>query len=213
LSRPAQIEFLSRTARLYDPVARALRFPRLWETLAERAGPAFGEACLDLCTGTGGVAVALARRGARAVGLDLAPGMLDRARRKAHAAGVAGRARFLRGDAAALAFPDRSFPVVTCSMALHEMAEEERSRVLREMRRVSRDRVLVADYRVPAAPLGAAVFRLTRAFEYLESDDFEGFARRDLRARLLAADLAVESRLDCGPYRIWCCRPGPGGPG
>lgn len=210
MSRPGQIDFLSRTARLYDPLVRAMGFPSLWDAVAECARPGAGESCLDVCTGTGGVALALARRGARVVGIDLASGLLARARRKARGDEAASPIRFLRGDARALAFADASFPVVTCSMALHEMAEAERCTVLRELRRVARDRVIVADYRPPGSRLGGAIFRLSHAFEYLESDDFEGFARGDFEDRLGAAGLGVQARIDHGGYRIWQCRPAAG---
>jgi ubiquinone/menaquinone biosynthesis C-methylase UbiE len=206
MSRPAQIRFLSRTASLYDPVVRALGFGRLWEALAERLNAAEGTRVLDACTGTGGSALALARRGYRVVGFDLAAGMLERARRRARDGGLDRRVRWLRMDARQVAFPDGAFPVVTCTMALHEMAEAERERVLRELRRVARDRVLVADYRVPAGVWGGALFRLSRAFEYLESDDFGGYLARDFRARLEAAGLRVDAPFDAGAYRVWPCR-------
>src|SRR5512139_607321 len=106
MSRPTQIAFLSRTARLYDPTVHALGFAPLWEAVADCAAAAPATACLDACTGTGGVALALARRGARVVGIDLADGMLARALRKATAAGLAGRVRFLPMDARRLDFED-----------------------------------------------------------------------------------------------------------
>jgi ubiquinone/menaquinone biosynthesis C-methylase UbiE len=208
VSRPGYIRFLSRAAPLYDAVVRPMGFPGLWDALAARAGVARGVACLDVCTGTGGVALALARRGAEVVGVDVAGGMLSRAARKARANGVAGSVRLARMDARALAFADGAFPVVTCAMAVHEMAEAEREAVLSEIARVAGERVLVADYRVPEDGAGALLFRARRAYEYLESDDFESYAARDLGERLAAARLAVEDPFDHGPYRIWPCRAG-----
>jgi ubiquinone/menaquinone biosynthesis C-methylase UbiE len=212
MSRPGRIRFLSRTAPLYDPVVQPLGFRRLWEAVAEWAMGRAGTPCLDVCTGTGGVAVAMARRGGRAVGLDLAPGMLRHARRKALAAGVADRTEWVRMDARHIAFRDASFPLVICTMSLHEMAEEERRLVLREMRRVASDRVVVADYRVPRAGWQGALFWVFRAFEHLESDDFEGFASVDVRERLEGAGFLVEPPWDCALYRIWPCRVRAGGP-
>ena len=52
MSRAAQIRFLSRTARLYDPVVRTLGFSRLWDAIATQAVPGPGARCLDVCTGT-----------------------------------------------------------------------------------------------------------------------------------------------------------------
>jgi ubiquinone/menaquinone biosynthesis C-methylase UbiE len=204
MSRSGQVPLLSLAAPLYDSVVCAMGFPTLWESLAERVAP--GSRCLDVCTGTGGVALALARRGSHVIGLDVAAGMLAQARKKARAARVVGRTHWLRMDARRLAFPDGSFENVTCSMALHEMAEDERGAVLRELRRVASERVLVADYRVPANPWSGLLFRIARSYEYLESYDFEGFASGDFGARLERAGFGVDTPWDEGSYRVWPCR-------
>jgi hypothetical protein len=95
-------------------------------------------------------------------------------------------------------------------MALHEMSEDERARVIAELRRVASRRVLVGEYRVPAPGWRRRFFQLRRAYEYLESDDFPGFTARDVGLRLAAVGLSVESPVDAGAYRIWPCRvPGP----
>jgi ubiquinone/menaquinone biosynthesis C-methylase UbiE len=71
---------------------------------------------LDLGTGTGVVALALAERYAEAdvVGIDLSPGMIEEARRKVPAE-LSGRLRFEVGDASALACPDGDFDLVVLS--------------------------------------------------------------------------------------------------
>jgi SAM-dependent methyltransferase len=68
---------------------------------------------LDLGTGTGQGAFAIARRfpDAEVVGVDLADAMLAEARRKTPAE-LAERVRFESGDASALPFPDASFDLV-----------------------------------------------------------------------------------------------------
>jgi len=209
VSRPGRIRFLSRTAPFYDPTVNALGFRRLWKNLAERTAPGPGTPCLDVCTGTGGAALALARRGTPVIGLDLSAGMLERARRKARATGLAERAHWVRMDACRLAFRNGTFALVTCTMALHEMAEEERGQVLRELQRVASNRVLIADYRVPPSGWSRPLFHLLRVFEYLESDDFESYRTDDLPARLEKAGFGVEEAWDEGPYRVWLCRVSP----
>ena len=206
MSRASQIRFLSKTAPLYDSVVRAMGFRGLWAEMVASASPAPGTLCLDACTGSAGVALGLAARGARVVGLDLAEGMLDLARRKTHARRLGANVRLVRMDARSLGFPSRQFPLVTCCMALHEMAEEERSRVLAELCRVSCGRVLVADYDVPPSRVGRALFSLGRAFEFLESDDFGSFLARGMAARLEEAGLEIEGASRAGSYRIWSCR-------
>ncbi|CAG0985599.1 demethylmenaquinone methyltransferase / 2-methoxy-6-polyprenyl-1,4-benzoquinol methylase [Myxococcaceae bacterium] len=208
MSRPAQIRFLSGVAALYDPVVAALGFRGLWRRVADVASPAEGAHCLDVCTGTGGVAIALAARGANVIGLDLAPGMLARAEQKARRRGLESRVRFARMDARAIAFPEKSFDLVTCCMALHEMSDEERDAALSELARVARADVLVAEYRVPERGLAAFAFRLGHVFEYLESDDFRSFLQRGMEDRLAGAGLRIEERADAGAYRLWRCRAG-----
>jgi ubiquinone/menaquinone biosynthesis C-methylase UbiE len=206
MSRAGQIRFLSRTARLYDPVVRTLGFPRLWDAIASHASPAAGTPCLDACTGTGGVALALARRGGAVVGVDLSGGMLARAARKAEAAGLAGRVSFQRMDARRLGFEDGAFPIVTCAMALHEMAPSERLHVLRELRRVASERVVVAEYEVPPRGARRLAFRALHAFEYLESDDFASFLARGALGCMEDAGLSADLHVRTGSYAVWSCQ-------
>jgi ubiquinone/menaquinone biosynthesis C-methylase UbiE len=71
---------------------------------------------LDLGTGTGVVAKALAERypEAEVLGIDLSPGMIDQARRQLRS-GLAGRVRFEVGDASALDCDDGAFELVVLS--------------------------------------------------------------------------------------------------
>lgn len=82
---------------------------------------------LDLGTGTGQGAFAIARRfpHAQVVGVDLAEGMLAEARSKTPAE-LAERVRFERGDASALPFADASFDVVAHANMIPFFDELER---------------------------------------------------------------------------------------
>jgi ubiquinone/menaquinone biosynthesis C-methylase UbiE len=77
---------------------------------------------LDVGTGTGDGALALARRfpEAEVVGVDLAEGMLELARRKAP------QLRFERADASRLPFPDGSFELVAHANMIPFFDEVER---------------------------------------------------------------------------------------
>ena len=98
---------------------------------------------LDVATGTGDLALALAgRRGIqRTMGLDILPDMAGRARRKALSKGLDGSAQFLVGDALYLPFPNDSFACATSGWGLRNMPDvkgglEELVRVVRPGGRV-----------------------------------------------------------------------------
>jgi SAM-dependent methyltransferase len=112
--------------------------------------PVEGRTVLDVGTGTGRAAIALARRGAIATGVDASHQMLDVARRRASEAHVT--VTFAEGDAHGLAFDDRSFDAVVCLRVLMHTPDWRRS--LGELCRVARNRV-VFDY--PALASAAAL--------------------------------------------------------
>ena len=75
------------------------------------------ERALDLGTGTGTIARAMAARGARVVGLDPDPDLLAEARRLARAAGVA--VRYVVGRAERTGLPDADMDVVFAGQCWH----------------------------------------------------------------------------------------------
>jgi SAM-dependent methyltransferase len=94
--------------------------------------PRAGEHWLDVATGTGGVALRAARSGARVTGFDVAPRMLEQARRKA----VAERLplKLVEGDGRELPFEDGSFDVVSSCLGFTFHPEDEGA--MRELSRV-----------------------------------------------------------------------------
>src|SRR5204863_10200404 len=56
------------------------------------------EYVIDLCSGDGRIAIAAAKRGARALGVEYEPDLVALARRNAQEAGVADKAQFIHGD-------------------------------------------------------------------------------------------------------------------
>jgi len=97
-----------------------------------RLGLTGAERCLDACTGTGDLAVALLAGGAReVVGSDFAPEMLEIARKKA-----GDRATFLQADTTRLPFADADFDVATVGFGVRNLQNldgglKELCRVLR----------------------------------------------------------------------------------
>jgi ubiquinone/menaquinone biosynthesis C-methylase UbiE len=100
-----------------------------------------GRTVIDVGTGTGRGALALARRGASVTGVDASAQMLDVARQRASAAGLV--VDFREGDAHKLAFADRSFDAAVSLRVL--MHTPDWRRCLAELCRVARERV-VFDY-------------------------------------------------------------------
>ncbi|MBO9534589.1 MAG: class I SAM-dependent methyltransferase [Solirubrobacteraceae bacterium] len=94
----------------YDVIARTITGPPISEALAA-AGPVGGQRVLDVATGTGNLAIELARRGAEVDGLDLVPELLAVARERADAEGF--DIAWAAGDAEALPYADGSFDLVT----------------------------------------------------------------------------------------------------
>ncbi|MFZ0428025.1 MAG: bifunctional demethylmenaquinone methyltransferase/2-methoxy-6-polyprenyl-1,4-benzoquinol methylase UbiE [Acidobacteriota bacterium] len=118
---------------------------------------------LDLCTGTGDLALTLAA-GARIVGCDFCRPMLDIGRSKADGRGLAGSVRFVEGDALALPFRDASFDAVTIAFGLRNL--EDHRAGLREMARVIRPggRIAILEFSIPTVPVlrQAYLFYFTR---------------------------------------------------
>jgi len=81
------------------------------EQLCDSADLHAGWHVLDVATGSGNAAIAAARLGCSAVGVDYVPALLERGRRRAAAESL--DVVFMDGDADALPFPKASFDAVT----------------------------------------------------------------------------------------------------
>ena len=92
----------------YDFITVALSYgqDRRWKRrLIDAGGAGAGTRVLDLATGTGDIAFALAARGARVVGLDITLRMIELARERNAIARGRSAPAFLVGDMLALPFP------------------------------------------------------------------------------------------------------------
>ena len=135
--------------------ALSLNIDRTWRTKTARLvppDPADPAPILDLCTGTGDLALTYDRvAGGRVpvVATDFCHAMLVRGAEKVAAAGAAGRVRFVEADAQVLPFAADTFQLVTVAFGLRNVTDTDRG--LAEMVRVTKPggRVAVLEFSRP----------------------------------------------------------------
>jgi len=149
----------SRIAHRYDLLNRVMTLGRdgAWrQAAAALAAPTGCRLALDMATGTGELAFALAGRAEQVVAVDIAPQMLAIARAKARGRPRAGGIRFLLADGLRLPFAADSFDCVATAFALRNVVDL--GVALAEMHRVVRPggRVVCLELtRSPSRPLAA----------------------------------------------------------
>lgn len=158
-------QMFDRIAGRYDLLNRVLSLgiDRSWRKRTVRALELGDEPrrVLDLATGTGDLAIEIARGHAATsvVGVDPSANMLELGRKKVAAAGLEGRVEMLLGDAQGLDFPDDSFDAATIAFGIRNVPD--RAAGLREMARVVRPGGKVAVLEL-GEPRRGALARLVR---------------------------------------------------
>lgn len=166
LAEPQVRAMFDRIAGVYDAmntVMTAGLHHRWRERAADLAGLRLGERALDVATGTGDLALALARRtgpGGEVVGCDFSQRMLELAREKAASAPVPAATRFEVANVLALPYPDGAFDAATVGFGARNFADLERG--VAEMARVVRlgGRVVVLEITTPQRSPLSWFFRL-----------------------------------------------------
>jgi SAM-dependent methyltransferase len=108
-----------------DYAAVAARIHPMAERLCESADLVAGSRVLDVATGSGNAAIAAARRECDVVGIDYVPALLERARVRAMAEGLA--VDLIEADAEALPFADASFDAVLSVVGVMFAPNQERA--------------------------------------------------------------------------------------
>jgi demethylmenaquinone methyltransferase / 2-methoxy-6-polyprenyl-1,4-benzoquinol methylase len=153
----------------YDRMGAVLSFgqdPRWRASMVDQVNPLPGQRVLDVASGTGLVAFALARRGAEVVGIDQSEHMLAGARHRLdhQPQSVRDRITFTQGEAEHLPFDDGEFDALTFTYLLRYV--DDRAATMRELARVVKPngRIGMVEFGVPqSAPLRAAWRVHTRA--------------------------------------------------
>jgi SAM-dependent methyltransferase len=161
---------------------------------------------LDVGTGAGDIPE-LARRiadrgGVRllTMGLEVTPALAAASRPRSGDA--------IAGDALALPFADRSVDIVACSQVLHHFEAADGARLLAEMNRVARVRVIVADIRRAwAAAAGVWVGSWALGFHPVSRHDgvvsvLRGFRAAELSAAVVAATGCLPSVRNRRGFRV-----------
>ncbi|MGE0761187.1 MAG: bifunctional demethylmenaquinone methyltransferase/2-methoxy-6-polyprenyl-1,4-benzoquinol methylase UbiE [Pirellulaceae bacterium] len=163
----------------------SLNVDRYWRWRTVRLAPPRGSApILDVCTGTGDLALAYHRRTEGRVAVyaaDFCPEMLAVGESKMRRAGIENNLTFLEADTQALPFPDDHFQLVTVAFGLRNVADTDRG--LREMTRVCQPggQVVVLEFSLPTwqpmRSLYSFYFRhiLPRIGQWMAQNRFEAY--------------------------------------
>jgi demethylmenaquinone methyltransferase/2-methoxy-6-polyprenyl-1,4-benzoquinol methylase len=166
--RAAKVNDLFATiARRYDLIndLQSFGLHRLWKRRVVRlAKVQNGNRALDLCCGTGDIALALAQRGAETTGLDFSEKMLEVAKTRSEklksptSNSQLPTPNFIQGDAQQIPFPENSFDIVTVGYGLRNLTSWEKG--LEEMFRVAKPggRIVVLEFGKPANALWRKIY-------------------------------------------------------
>jgi demethylmenaquinone methyltransferase/2-methoxy-6-polyprenyl-1,4-benzoquinol methylase len=162
--QPEAAEFATQVNRMFDRIAgvydrmnstMTAGLDRRWrERTVDRLGELAGARALDVCCGTGDLALELAGRvgpDGNVIGCDFSEPMLDLAREKA-AAGPGARVRFEWADALSLPYDTAGFDAVTVGFGVRNFADLDRG--LAELARVLRPggRLAILEITQPRRP-------------------------------------------------------------
>jgi demethylmenaquinone methyltransferase/2-methoxy-6-polyprenyl-1,4-benzoquinol methylase len=148
----------------YDRVGAVMSFgqdPRWRRALVDAIAPEPGMRILDVATGTGMVAFALAARGAEVVGLDQSEAMLAGARaRLQRTPELADRLSFMLGEAETLPFAAGGFDALSFTYLLRYV--DDPAATMRELARVVKPggRIGMVEFGVPGDPALRALWRV-----------------------------------------------------
>jgi ubiquinone/menaquinone biosynthesis C-methylase UbiE len=127
------------------------------EEFVNRLAISPGMRVLDVACGTGNLSIPAARRGARVTGVDIAPNLLEQARRRAAGEGL--QATFDEGDAEQLLYADAQFDLVMSMFGA--MFAPRPERVSSELARVCRPGGTIAMANWPPDGFVGKLFSLT----------------------------------------------------
>jgi ubiquinone/menaquinone biosynthesis C-methylase UbiE len=161
---------------LYDIIVALVGGNPTRRILIDQAGIRSHERILEVGCGTGTVALSVKQThpAVDVIGLDPDPRALARARRKADRAALA--VRFDVGFAGRLPYADASFDRVLSSFMFHHLHEDEKERMLSEVRRVLQPAgsFHMVDFAGPDAAVEGPLSRRLHASHHFSSNRVDG---------------------------------------
>jgi ubiquinone/menaquinone biosynthesis C-methylase UbiE len=184
----------------YDSYMRKVTLGRehaLREMTVKLAQVSPGDHVLEVGCGTGTLTLESKRQAGpsgKVHGIDIIPGMVEVARRKAAQAEL--DVEFQLGGMDAIPFDENQFDVVMCSFMIFHMSETVRRKGIPEIHRVLRPqgRLLVLDLALPPHPVLRAIAKML----------FGGMLQHDLRELLPLMESSSFSDVEIGqaPFRV-----------
>jgi ubiquinone/menaquinone biosynthesis C-methylase UbiE len=168
----------------------------LRQVLAEHfpPSPALREkTVIEYGCGSGCLTVELARLFKTAQAKDISEGMLERARRYARKSGV--QVEFSQGNLLDITEEDNSYDYIFLSFSLHLFAPTDQERILRELVRVAREKVVIIEHTREWNPLIAVI-------EWIEGGYYDTFIKTDFSPIAQRIKARNFSEVSCDLYTL-----------
>ena len=184
--------------RVIEPLMKELRVQS-----PELAGMQAGDTAIDVCCGTGALALHYAGMGVTAAGIDMDPRVIQIADEKGRKQGLDNGA-FQTANALKLPFEDATFDYASISLSLHENERAQSDVMISEMRRVVKEggALVFIDYKVPLPRILSSYTILVGEFVMGRENNgyFKDYIKQGgLDGLLQKHNLRAEKRAELGP--------------